>query len=36
VGDYRVFYDVLEDVVSVVAILHKQESLKFYEKGEEP
>jgi mRNA-degrading endonuclease RelE of RelBE toxin-antitoxin system len=36
VGEYRVFYDVLEDVVSVVAILHKDEPPRFYEQGEEP
>ena len=36
VGDYRIFYDVLENVVSVVAILHKDETPKFYEQGEEP
>ena len=35
-GDYRVFYDVVENVVSVVAILHKDETPKFYEQGEEP
>jgi len=36
VGDYRVYYDVAENVVSVVAILHKNETPRFYEKGEEP
>ena len=36
VGDYRIFYDVLESFVSVVAILHKDETPKFYEQGEEP
>ena len=35
VGDYRIFYDVMESVVSVVAILHKKETPKFYEQGEE-
>jgi mRNA-degrading endonuclease RelE of RelBE toxin-antitoxin system len=33
-GDYRVFYDVLEDVVSVVAVLHKDETPEFYAEGE--
>jgi mRNA interferase RelE/StbE len=36
VGDYRVFYDVEERVVSVVAILHKNETPRFYAEGEEP
>jgi len=36
VRDYRVFYDVLENVVSVVAVLHKDETPKFHEQGEEP
>jgi mRNA interferase RelE/StbE len=36
VGDFRVFYDVLESVVSVVAVLHKDETPRFYEQGEEP
>jgi mRNA interferase RelE/StbE len=35
-GDYRVFYDVAEHVVSVVAILHKSETPKFYEKEAQP
>jgi mRNA-degrading endonuclease RelE of RelBE toxin-antitoxin system len=34
VGDYRIFFDVLEDVVSVVAILHKDETPEFYAEGE--
>ena len=36
VGDYRVIYDVVENVVSVVANLHKDETPKFHEQGEEP
>ena len=35
-GDYRVFYDVVENVVSVILILHKDETSKFYEQGEKP
>ena len=34
VGDYRVFYDVLEDVVSVVAILSEEQTPEFYTEGE--
>jgi mRNA-degrading endonuclease RelE of RelBE toxin-antitoxin system len=36
VGSYRVFYDVLENLVSVSAILHKDKTPKFCEQGEEP
>ncbi len=36
VGDFRVFYDVVDKLVSVVAILHKDGTPQFYEKGEEP
>jgi mRNA-degrading endonuclease RelE of RelBE toxin-antitoxin system len=36
VGEYRVFYDVFEKLVTVVAILHKSETPSFYEAGEEP
>jgi mRNA-degrading endonuclease RelE of RelBE toxin-antitoxin system len=35
-GDFRVFYDVVGTVVNVVAILHKDETPRFYEQGEEP
>ena len=31
-GEYRVFYDVGENTVTVVAILHKSETAQFYEK----
>jgi mRNA interferase RelE/StbE len=34
VGDYRVFYDVGEDTLSVVAVLHKSETAGFYEQEE--
>jgi mRNA interferase RelE/StbE len=30
VGEYRVFYDVVEDGVIVNAILHKRETIRFY------
>ena len=30
-GDYRIFYDVVGDTVIVVAILHKNDTEKFYE-----
>lgn len=30
VGDYRVFYDVIEDRVEIVQILHKSETPSFY------
>jgi mRNA interferase RelE/StbE len=30
VGEYRVFYDVLEELVIVTAVLHKQETVDFY------
>ena len=30
VGDYRVFYDVAEAEVVVIAVLHKRETAKFY------
>jgi mRNA interferase RelE/StbE len=30
VGDYRVFYDVGEGVVTVVAVLHKRDTVSFY------
>jgi mRNA-degrading endonuclease RelE of RelBE toxin-antitoxin system len=30
VGDYRVYYDVREQTVSVVAVLHKRETATFY------
>jgi mRNA interferase RelE/StbE len=36
VGDYRIFYDVLERVVSVTEILHKDETPRFYEQDEKP
>lgn len=35
VGNFRVSYDVVEKLVSVVAILHKDETSQFYEPGEE-
>ncbi len=34
VGDYRVFYDVVESAVIVNEVLHKGETLRFYEGGE--
>jgi len=34
VGEYRVFYDVEEERVTVLAILHKKETAAFYERGE--
>lgn len=30
VGDYRVFYDVIEDRVEILEILHKSETPSFY------
>ena len=30
VGDYRVFYDVGEGVVTVVAVLYKRDTVRFY------
>ena len=30
VGAYRIFYDIAEDVVTVVAVLHKRETSRFY------
>jgi mRNA-degrading endonuclease RelE of RelBE toxin-antitoxin system len=30
VRDYRVFYDVAEAAVVVIAVLHKQETAEFY------
>jgi mRNA-degrading endonuclease RelE of RelBE toxin-antitoxin system len=34
VRDYRVFYDVIDDRVDVVQILHKSETTSFYRKEE--
>jgi mRNA interferase RelE/StbE len=34
VGEYRVFYDVSETEVPVVAVLHKRETAAFYEEDE--
>jgi len=34
VQDYRVFYDVIEDRVEIVQILHKSETRLFYEEDE--
>ena len=34
VRDYRVFYDVIDDRVEVVQILHKSETMSFYRKEE--
>ena len=34
VGDYRVFYDVADEEVVVIAVLHKRETAAFY--GEAP
>lgn len=31
VGDYRVFYDIAEDEVMIVAVLHKRETAEFYQ-----
>ena len=31
VGDYRVFYDIAEDEVVVIAVLHKRETAEFYQ-----
>lgn len=33
VQDYRVFYDVVEDRVEIIQILHKSETPSFYQKG---
>ena len=30
VGDYRVFYDVIEERVEIVQVLHKSETPSFY------
>ena len=35
VQDYRVFYDVIEDRVEVVQILHKSETQAFYKENKE-
>lgn len=32
VGEYRVFYDIGEEVVTVVAVLHKRDTATFYRK----
>jgi mRNA interferase RelE/StbE len=32
VGDYRVFYDIAESAVVVIAVLHKLETAEFYGK----
>jgi len=32
VGDYRVFYDIVEEEMIVIAVLHKQETAEFYRK----
>jgi mRNA interferase RelE/StbE len=32
VGEYRVFYDIGEGVVTVVAVLHKRDTATFYRK----
>ena len=32
VQDYRVFYDVMEDRVEIIQILHKSETMSFYQK----
>ncbi len=34
VRDYRVFYDVIDDRVEIVQILHKSETASFYRKEE--
>ena len=34
VGEYRVFYDVLEKQVIVTAVLHKRETARFYREGQ--
>ena len=34
VGEYRVFYDVLDAEVAVVAVLHKRETASFYREDE--
>jgi mRNA interferase RelE/StbE len=36
VGAYRVFYDVVESEVLVVAILHKADTIQFYRPEETP
>ena len=35
VQDYRVFYDVVEDAVEVIQILHKENTPEFYQEEEE-
>ena len=35
VGEYRVFYDVVEDQVIVTAVLHKQETAGFYREDQQ-
>jgi mRNA interferase RelE/StbE len=34
VGDYRVFYDLVEDKVVIIAVMHKRETTKFYQEDE--
>ena len=34
-GEYRVFYDVVEDRVIVTAVLHKQETVSFYREDQQ-
>ncbi|MBI3626371.1 MAG: type II toxin-antitoxin system RelE/ParE family toxin [Candidatus Rokubacteria bacterium] len=34
-GDYRIFYDVIEDRVEIVQILHKLETPSFYRRKKE-
>jgi mRNA interferase RelE/StbE len=36
VGNYRVFYDVEETTVFVIAILHKQDTYRFYRTEDTP
>ena len=33
VGDYRVFYDVSEALITVTAVLHKRDTVEFYREG---
>jgi addiction module RelE/StbE family toxin len=35
VQDYRVFYDVVDDIVEVIQILHKEETPAFYQEEDE-
>jgi mRNA-degrading endonuclease RelE of RelBE toxin-antitoxin system len=35
VGDYRVFYDVMDDRVEIVQILHKSETPAFYKENKQ-